>query len=90
MQLNLWSVKENWKILEFIEGIKAFKIAKDFPAKMTTFSSKNHQPTHGTMDHNTSHIKRPMNAFMVRKRVFKINFENNKIKNILRKNSDLN
>ncbi|CRK91997.1 CLUMA_CG005577, isoform A [Clunio marinus] len=32
---------------------------------MTTFSSKSHQQSHGTMDHNSSHIKRPMNAFMV-------------------------
>lgn len=48
------------RILEFIERIKVFKIAK-----MTTFSSKNHPPSHGTMDHNASHIKRPMNAFMV-------------------------
>lgn len=32
---------------------------------MTTFSSKNHPPAHGTIDQNSSHIKRPMNAFMV-------------------------
>lgn len=32
---------------------------------MTSFSSKNHQQTPGTIDHSSSHIKRPMNAFMV-------------------------
>lgn len=32
---------------------------------MTTFSSKGHPTSHGNIDHNSSHIKRPMNAFMV-------------------------
>lgn len=49
-------------ILEFLEAIKTFEISKVAAKKMTTFSSKQ---SHATMDHNSSHIKRPMNAFMV-------------------------
>jgi hypothetical protein len=56
-----WSYKE--KILELTDEIKVFKIAKA-QRKMTTFSSKAHS---SSMDHSgsSSHIKRPMNAFMV-------------------------
>lgn len=68
MQINLNSAKrvELWEkilTLEFLEGIKVFKISK--ASKMTSFSTKGLQQAHGPLDQNSSHIKRPMNAFMV-------------------------
>lgn len=53
-------------ILEVLDEIRIFKISKQPPRIMTSFSTK----AQSTMEHHNhasanNHIKRPMNAFMV-------------------------